>query len=193
MTLKGTLRVLAIAVAGSAMPLAAQAAESFSYQYLEVGHQHLEGGQNDDGFYGKGSIELGANTYAAAGVDYLSDDDAHSAAELAVGVNGVFDNAVGLYAQVGAIRTEYDKGKVGKDEIGDTGTRIEAGMRVKLNRQIEAQGSFSKTSVDESPYYDGNTFGIAARYRVNPDLSIGVDYSMQPIADRVQIGLRLDF
>lgn len=184
--------ILGAAVLAGSLPATALA-ENFSYNYFETGYQRVGSGFRDDGFYADLSLALNQKFYATASVDYLSDTDSQGTAQLGLGVNGTFDKVVGVYAEAAAIRVDYRVDKESDNSETDTGLRLEAGMRVKLDPAVEASVAFARVRVDETPFYEGNHLKAALRYKISDSLSMGVQYTDMTEASHTQVGLRLEF
>jgi hypothetical protein len=188
----GFKHILGAAVLAGSLPMTAMA-ENFSYSYVEAGYHNLSGGFKDDGFFARASLALNDGFYVHGGVDYLADDDSQRTAELGLGVNGVFDNTVGVYFEAGAIRVDQWANKSKANSDTDTGLKLEAGMRVHLNSTIDAEVAYARVRVKSSDIYDGNHLRGGLRYSLTDALSLGVSYTAMSDANATEVGVRFSF
>jgi len=178
MNMKTNLTSL-IGAALFALPLAASAAENFSYRYVDLARfvdAEIDsdfGDVDGDGFQVRGSIPVAQNFFALAELQDLDLDNGVDARRMLVGGGGYWPmgNNVDLVVRGGVVNYEVDFGRFEDD---DTGLFAGARLRAIVAPKIEVEGGVEHFEFDVAGL-DGDTYIIGeGRYNFTPQWSAGV-------------------
>jgi hypothetical protein len=167
-----------IGVAVFALPLAASAAENFSYRYVDVA-RYIEAEVDSDfvdvdgdGIQLRGSLPVYQNFFAVAEYESLDLDNGVDATRLLVGAGGHWPlgNNLDLVARGGVVSYEVDYGRFDDD---DTGLFVGARIRTIVAPKIEVEAGVEHFEFEVAGL-DGDTYIIGeARYNFTSQWSAG--------------------
>jgi hypothetical protein len=167
-----------IGVAVFALPLAASAAENFSYRYVDIA-RYMEAELDSDiadtegdGFQLRGSMPIYQNFFAVAEYESLDLDNGVDATRLLIGAGGHWPlgNDLDLVARGGVVSYELDRGRFDDD---DTGLFVGARIRTIVAPKVEVEAGVEHFEF-EVDGMDGDTYIIGeARYNFTSQWSAG--------------------
>ena len=167
-----------IGVAAFALPLAASAAENFSYRYVDVA-RYIEAEVDSDfvdvdgdGIQLRGSLPVYQNFFAVAEYESLDLDNGVDATRLLIGAGGHWPlgNNLDLVARGGVVSYEVDYGRFDDD---DTGLFAGARVRAIVAPKIEVEAGVEHFEFEVAGL-DGDTYIIGeARYNFTSQWSAG--------------------
>jgi hypothetical protein len=179
MPMKMNVTKLIGAAALFALPLAASAAENFSYRYVDVARfvdAEIDSDRADvdgDGIQLRGSLPVYQNFFAVAEYQSLDLDGGVDATRLLIGGGGHWPLGpnLDLVARGGLVNYDVDYGRFGSDD--DTGLFVGARIRTEVAPKIEVEAGVEHFEF-EVDGLDGDTYIIGeARYNFTSQWSAG--------------------
>lgn len=176
--MKMKLTSLIGAAALFALPLAASAAENFSYRYVDVARYvdaEIDSDNADvdgDGIQLRGSLPVYENFFAVAEYESLDLDGGIDTTRLLIGGGGHWPLGpnLDLIARGGFVKYEVDFGRVDDD---DTGLFVGARIRTVVAPKVEVEAGVEHFDFDVAGL-DGDTYVIGeARYNFTSQWSAG--------------------
>jgi hypothetical protein len=167
-----------IGVAIFALPLAASAAENFSYRYVDIARYMEAEIDSDgvdvdgDGIQLRGSLPVYQNFFAVAEYESLDLDGGIDATRLLIGAGGHWPLGpnLDLVARAGVVSYEIDFGRFDDD---DTGLFAGARIRTIVAPKIEVEAGVEHFEFEVAGL-DGDTYIIGeARYNFTSQWSAG--------------------
>jgi len=188
--------VLGIAVALLALPLAAQAEDRISYNYVDAAYArvNLDGVSEDaDGFLLRGSFELTDSFFLFAGYADLSldagpfdvDEKDYS---VGAGYAWSFNDKMDLYGKLAWVRAEGDALGFSVDEDGFS---VGVGLRAFVLDPLELEGAV--TYVDLGDLGDSTSVGVAVRYYFTRNFAVGAEVGVSDDATTYGAGVRFQW
>lgn len=194
-------KILALALALAAAPLAAHASEGLSHTYVEGGWNRLDvdtdaylGGDTDfDGAYLRGSYGFAGSYYVFGGLARATNDDFGTDIDLDeqhVGIGWAMPvgERAEFNAELGYLRESIEV--LGESEHGE-GARASVGFRGSFNPHFEG---WLKANYNDAGDFDGDfsgTLGLQAKinatWGIVGELETGDDYN------RYNVGVRASF
>jgi hypothetical protein len=189
-------RALGLAAALLALPLAAQAEDKISYNYVDAAYVvvDIDGFSKDaDGFALRGSVELTDSVFLFAGYADLSvnaggfniDEKDYS---VGVGYDWSMSDTMSLYGKVAWVRAEGDALGFSVDEDGFS---LGVGIRAFVLDPLELEGAV--TYADLGDFGDSTTLGLAARYYFTQQFAVGVEAGLSDDATSYGVGVRFQW
>lgn len=191
-----TIAVLAASISTNVL------AKSPDWNFIQAGYSQLDIENSNDispaGLTIGGSKLLGKNIFVVGDYSILSDDfeglDVDlTQASLGFGYRHALTSTTDIY---GVISYEYIEveSSVGNanDSLDENSMGLTAGIRSRLNDQIELDASISYVDFD----YDGDDevgFGVTANYFFTQNIAVGVGYSSTGDFDNLGISARYVF
>jgi Outer membrane protein beta-barrel domain len=185
-----------LATLAAALPFASHA-ETMDYSSVELAYidTELDGDGFDvdgDGFELRGSVAFHQNYFAYAGYQDLGFDFGIDATRFDVGVGGHWplNPKIDVVGRVGVVKTEIEFDRFGAD-ADDDGFLLGARLRSALTQQLEIEGGFDYTDLDDS----GNDTSVVleGRYFFMPQVSGGAKVEFADDATTIGIGARWTF
>lgn len=168
-----------IGAAVLALPLAASAAENFSYRYVDLAHfmeAEIDADAVDvdgDGIQLRGSLPVYQNVFVLAEMQDLDLDNGVDATRILIGGGGHWPlgNNLDLVARGGVVNYEIDAGRFEDD---DTGLFAGVRLRAVVAPKVEVEGGIEHFEFDVAGL-DGDTYIIGeGRYNFTSQWSAGV-------------------
>jgi predicted porin len=189
-------RALGLAVALLALPLAAQAEDKVSYNFVDAAYLvvDIDGLSKDaDGFGLRGSVELTDNIFLFASYVDLSakvfgfnvDEQDYA---VGVGYDWSMSDTMSLYGKVAWVRAEGDAAGFSVDEDGFS---LGVGLRAFVLDPLELEGAI--TYADLGDFGDSTTLGLAARYYFTKQFAVGVEAGLSDDATSYGVGVRFQW
>jgi hypothetical protein len=178
MKMKMNLKSLIGAAAVFALPLAASAADNFSYRYVDVARyvdaeiDSDNANVDGDGIQLRGSIPVYENFFAVAEYESLDLESGVDATRFLIGGGGHWPlgNNLDLVARGGFVKYEVDVGRFDDD---DTGLFVGARIRAVVAPKVEVEAGVEHFDFDVAGL-DGDTYIIGeARYNFTSQWSAG--------------------
>lgn len=186
--IRGGLLALALAASGSA------AAADLNYNYVEGGFGELEG--DGDALFFNGAFDIAKNVGLVGGV-YFGDYDPNvdvTGLEFGVQYHQALKSNMSFHAGIKLlhIEAEWSHPVFGNSyEADDTGFIANAGMRFKVQPNIQLEGDL-KLSSNDMLADDGLGAQVAARFYINDQFSIAPGLAVDTELDGIFVGLRYD-
>lgn len=186
--IRGGLLALALAVSGSA------AASDLNYNYIEGGFGELEG--DGDALFFNGAFDITKNVGLVGGVyfgDYNPNVDI-TGVEFGVQFHEALRSNMSFHAGIKLlhIEAEWSHPVWGNGyEADDTGFIANAGLRFKVQPNLQLEGDL-KLSSNDMLADDGLGAQVAARFYVNDQFSIAPGLAVDTELDGIFVGLRYD-
>jgi hypothetical protein len=185
---KAGLLALAMGVSATA------GAATFNYNYVEGGFGELD--NDGDAFFLKGAKDLNPNWGLVGGL-YFGDADPNidfTAFEFGAQYHQPLKSNLSFHAgaQILHVEVDFDHPVFGtKISDDDTGIIANAGLRFQVQPKFQLEGDVKFSSNDMLPD-DGLGLQIAARFYIDPRLSIAGGVASDTELDGLFVGLRYD-
>jgi len=178
-----------IGVAIFALPLAASAAENFSYRYVDVA-RYIEAEVDSDfvdvdgdGIQLRGSLPVYQNFFAVAEYESLDLDNGVDATRLLIGAGGHWPlgNNLDLVARGGVVSYEVDYGRFDDDDTGlFAGARIRAIVAPKIEVEAGVEHfEFEVAGLDGDTYIIGEArYNFTSQWSAGAIITLGGDVSV---------------
>lgn len=168
-------------------------AEGPSYNFIELGYQHVEFDDIDlggDGFELGGSVELGEYAFLLVDYSQTSFDEGIDYDQLAIGAGFYvgMSERTDLYVGLLYVAAEASVGGGSADEDGFGATM---GIRSMLTDRFELQGDV--TYVDLGDGIDGTSVGVIGRYSFTPNFAGTLNVEFEEDTNSYGVGLRYYF
>ena len=189
-------RALGLAVALLALPLAAQAEDKISYNFVEAAYVvvDIDGLSKDaDGFALRGSFELTENFFLFASYVDLSarvfgfnvdETDYAVGAGYAWSVSDRMD----LYGKLAWVRAEGDAAGFSVDEDGFA---VGVGLRAFVLDPLELEGAVTYTDLGD--FGDSTGVGLAARWYFTENFAVGAELGFSDDTTSYGAGVRFQW
>jgi len=189
-------RALGLAIALLAAPLAAQAEDKISYNYVDAAYVvvDVDGFSKDaDGFALRGSVELTEDfflfaSYADLGLNVGGFNLDETDYGVGVGYAWSVNDRMDLYGKVAWVRAEGDGPGFSADEDGYS---LGVGIRAFVLDPLELEGAVTYTDLGD--FGDSTGFGLAARYYFNASFAIGAEIGLSDDATSYGVGVRFQW
>jgi len=189
-------RALGLAVALLALPLAAQAEDKISYNYVDAAYAvvDIDGFSKDaDGFALRGSLELGENFFLFASyLDLSLSAGGFSADEqdygVGVGYAWSVSDTMDLYGKLAWVRAEGDALDFSVDEDGFS---VGVGIRAFVLDPLELEGAVTYTDLGD--FGDSTGVGLAARWYFTDHFAVGAEVGLSDDTTSYGLGLRFQW
>lgn len=189
-------RALGLAVALLAMPLAAQAEDKISYNFVDAAYVvvDIDGLSKDaDGFALGGSFELTENFFMFASYADLSakvagfnvDETDYS---VGAGYAWSVSDKMDLYGKLAWVRAEGDALGFSVDEDGFA---VGVGLRAFVLDPLELEGSV--TYADLGDFGDSTSVGLAGRWYFTENFAVGAQVGVSDDTTTYGVGVRFQW
>jgi hypothetical protein len=189
-------RALGLAIALLAAPLAAQAEDKISYNYVDAAYVvvDIDGFSKDaDGFALRGSFELTENFFLFASYADLSAKVAgFNVDETDYGVGAGYawslSDKMDIYGKLAWVRAEGDALGFSVDEDGFS---VGVGLRAFVLDPMELEGAVTYTDLGD--FGDSTGVGLAARWYFTENFAVGGELGFSDDATSYGIGVRFQW
>jgi hypothetical protein len=189
-------RALGLAAAMLALPLAAQAGDKISYNYVDAAYLvvDVDGFSKDaDGFALRGSFELTENfflfaSYADLGVKVSGFNVDETDYGVGAGYAWSLSDKMDLYGKLAWVRAEGDAMGFSVDEDGYS---VGVGLRWFVLDPLELEGAI--TYADLGDFGDSTTVGLAGRWYFNDSFALGAEIGVNDDATTYGVGVRFQW
>jgi len=166
----------------SLLSLTNASADTFNYNYAQAGYSFINDFDIDQGIKISGSYDVAYNINVLGSYFISTSSDPKQADDvdldvytLGVGYHADISDTTDVLAEIGLFNTSADA-KIGSHTVNkdDSGYTLSAGVRHKLQDNIELQARFDHRNSDD---ITDNTFTLGGRYYFKSNWSAGLDFN----------------